>query len=229
MNYSADYNLLGQNLLPPSKRLDVFLAWVAVISGAVQWEHDLIFNDYANGTSALVYNSGTAYSKGNRIIYNQKVYEAKTSTTGNAPTTGDDNDTYWILVLNDFRGVRERVSYNGQKLTLEWILNKWFGTNFVQPDNNFPSIHSDFWIENLITDDNSFLLATDSNSGPSYLALNNNADDYLGLTYQAEVTNFTVHYPLSIVASTSTIQYKQMDSLITKYKLYGTIPQYIGY
>lgn len=128
--YDQDFNKIYKQLLPPDKRNNVFIAWGNPVMKPLQWLHDLIYNDYANGTEALRYDSTTAYSKYDRVIFNNAVYECLADNTGISPL--DSN--YWVLVTEDFRGVRERVRYNGQKLTLEWILYKWFGPWYKGPE-----------------------------------------------------------------------------------------------
>lgn len=223
--YDQDFEQIGEQLTPPDKRLAKFTAWILSLLNPMQWNTDLFFIDYRLGSSSALYSGATAYVLGDRVKYNNKIYECILATTGNLPS----DDTYWILILNDFRGATERVYYNGQKLSLEWILNKWFSTNFVQPVYNPPSANSDFYIDELITDDDSFLVALDSDSGPSYVGLNNFVEDFIGVDYVAVVNNFNVNYPLSVIPSTSDSKYKEMVSLVNQYKLYGTLVTYTGY
>jgi hypothetical protein len=223
--YDQDFEQIGAQLTPPDKRLPKFTAWIFSLMNPMQWNTDLFFIDYRLGSSAILYSGATAYALGDRVKYNNKIYECILATTGNLPT----DETCWILVLNDFRGATERVNYNGQKLSLEWILNKWFDTAFVQPVFSPLSANSDFYINELTTDDDSFLISLDSSTGPSYIGLDNFSEDFIGLSYVAVVNNFTVNYPLSVIPSTSNSKYKEMVSLVNQYKLYGTLVTYTGY
>lgn len=223
--YDQDFEQIGEQLSPPDKRLPKFLAWIFSLMSPMQWNTDLFFIDYRLGSSAALYSGATAYALGDRVKYNNKIYECILATTGNLPTA----ETYWILILNDFRGATERVYYNGQKLSLEWILNKWFDTTFVQPVFDPASANSDFYIEELTTDDDSFLVSSDSTTGPSYIGLDNFIEDFIGLAYVAVTNNFKVNYPLSVIPSTSDSKYKEMVSLVNQYKLYGTLVTYAGY
>ena len=53
------------------------------------------------------YNNSTSYAQGDQVTYNDKLYKAKQSTTGNLPT----NTTYWDL-LGDYTSLGDTVGDN---------------------------------------------------------------------------------------------------------------------
>jgi hypothetical protein len=70
-----------------------------------------------------IYNGGTAYSQYDIVTYQNSLYMAKSSTTGNVPT----NDTYWdlyltlstidTLYLNTIADTTVETTYSGSELT----------------------------------------------------------------------------------------------------------------
>ena len=58
------------------------------------------------------------------------IITATVSVTGVQPSL---NIGTWLLICNDYRGVRPRTLYNSQKLVLEGVLNQYFRTTFRQP------------------------------------------------------------------------------------------------
>ena len=226
--YNQDFNKISKNLLPPDKRNSVFISWLIAVMKPLQWLHDLVFIDYANGTDAIEYDNAFPYERYNRVVFNQKVYECLADCTGIGPVNVD----YWVLVTEDFRGVRERVRYNGQKLRLEWILNKWFnnGSGFVQPDHEHPEIRSDYYVDTIDTDDNSFLVGEESPE-TSFVAYNSDIqEDWVGAGYDPETENLVVYFPLSEIPSDlNSIKGRQLKAITERYKLYGTTVKYEGY
>lgn len=228
-NYDCDYSLQAARLTPISKRQDVRLALEEAIASPVQWNHNNFFDGFLNGDNSAKYNGATAYSRYDRVNYQNKIYECTNDVTGELPTNTD----YWVKVLNDFRGAKERVKYNCQKIMLEWILNKWFGTTFRQP--NPDGLTSDFFIVDNPRDSTTFSVSETSFYNGVYVTsstpeLSNLATDFVGETSNfTPGANFTVHYPHGAVAGTSYPEYYQMVSLINKYKIFGSTVAYISY
>jgi hypothetical protein len=228
-NYECDFNLQSRRLTPIAKRQDVRLAMLECISEAIQWNRDNFFDQYIEGDSAAAHNPATAYVKYDRVNYQNKIYECIQDNTGELPT----NEDYWVKVVNDFRGVIERIRYNGQKLMLEWILNKWFGTTFVQP--NFLGTTSDFYI---VANDRFIPSFTVSETpfrsmvyvSSSVFESSSKTRKFIKETpaYTAS-SNFTVYYPVGTIMSTASNEYYQMVDLVNKYKVIGTTVDYISY
>ncbi len=128
--YKQDAGQISNDLLPVKKRLPIHLAWLKALLSACQWDHDLIFKYYADGYVGLlpVWTSGNPYVYLDRVIHiDGAVYELE-NTAGLASSTLAPNiDTdNWIKILDSFIGARERARYTGQKLMLEYALNRRF-------------------------------------------------------------------------------------------------------
>lgn len=69
-------------------------------------------------------------------------------TVGGIPPPS--NTSIWQQINNNFIGVDERDLYIDQELTLTWALNRWFNTNFNQPNGvTMSTTHSDIYINDL--------------------------------------------------------------------------------
>lgn len=224
--YNINFGNEVEKLLPPAKREPKNLAWLRSLVKPIQWLRDLFFEDYANGNNDALYDSLATYSVGDRVRYMNKIYECISNTTAG---TNPSNITNWIKILDDFRGARERVTYNGQKIVLEWILNRWFGTSFIQPDSTNPTNRSDFYVDTQNTDDDSFLVGETSPETSFVSETTIFMEDFVGESYDPEAINFIVYYPLATIPSTTDDKYYQMTALTEKYKLAGTTPGYESY
>jgi hypothetical protein len=227
-SYECDFYLQAQRLTPIEKRLPVRLGILESISSAIQWNRDNFFDSYIEGDSAAEHSLITAYVRYDRVNFQNRIYEAIEDNTGIEPTDTD----YWVEVVGDFRGARERIKYNCQTLMLEWILNKWFGTTFNQPST---LLDSDFYIVNNSRDADTFSVAEESvidgvyvtSSTPEFSTL---SEDYVGETSSySGGTNFTVYYPVSLIGLTTDAEYFQMVNLIEKYKVFGATVTYTSY
>lgn len=124
-------------LLPPDKRYSVTVAFLqAVLKSSVQFLRDVTIGDYRTGSTAPAYTSGT-YAKGQKVIYNKAEYISNKDANTDLPSV----TTSWDLLNANFIGVNERQLYNGQKIILEYALNKWFSTTFRQPGGGLSDIY----------------------------------------------------------------------------------------
>lgn len=131
--YDIDYTQLVNNLIPQTRRKTRFVSWLYALLTPQKYVSDIFFNEYTNGSSAPFYSGFVSlYPKGSRVNFYGAIYEAKINvSSGHYPT--DTN--YWTQITSDFRGVNERVRYSSQKITLEYVLNHWYNTNWLQPDD----------------------------------------------------------------------------------------------
>lgn len=212
--------------MPPVKRKQKYLDWLYSLFKPLGWLMDLTLTDYRVGSSAPVWDALTVYNRGDRVRWTDlAVYEALTTTIAGDKPVGPAS-AKWYKVLDSFVGAEERALFNGQKIILEFALNKFLGTTFVQPVFSPPSASSDIYIVNQQTDDNSFLVGLTSPE-TSFVPLDASlSEDYVGQTYVAPPeTNFAVYYPVAF----TTEQLNIVKAITEKYKLYGTTPQYISY
>jgi hypothetical protein len=227
-SYECDFYLQAQRLTPIEKRLPVRLGILESISEPIQWNRDNFFDSYLEGDNSAEHDLITAYVRYDRVRFQNKIYEAVEDNTGIEP----DNSEYWVEVVGDFRGATERIKYNCQTLMLEWVLNKWFGTTFNQPST---LLNSDFYIVNHDRDADTFSVAEESvidgvyvtSSTPEFSEL---SEDYVGdVSAYAGGINFTVYYPVSVIAFDTDPEYFQMVNLIEQYKVFGASVNYISY
>lgn len=126
--YDITFSNRVVELLPPDKRYPKHVAWWKAMVKQLQYLHADVFIDYRVGSDYPVW-APASYSKGDKVIYGQSVYESLIDSNTNTPT----DTTTWRLYQNSFLGVEDRVKYNGQLLVLDYAVNDRFGTNFRQP------------------------------------------------------------------------------------------------
>lgn len=159
-----DFIEFGIEMLPPNKRIPNWMAW---IYGCISQLYRLnnIFYRFINGTPAQYWNSSTTYPYDRDIIYDYKVY--RSLVVGNINNQPDISQTQWQLVQNSFIGMKERGHYSYPRLTLEWVLNRYFKrfltlngyVGFVQPDSPTTPTHSSIYITNVTPLNATFLVA----------------------------------------------------------------------
>lgn len=135
--YDIDYSKQVPRLLPPDKRFTRTVAWLNILLSPIQYLRDLWFGSYRTGSSAPTWVNTDPYPKYAQVKYSNKVvYESLVDNNTALPT----DTAYWRVAQQNFIGLSERIQYNGQKLVLEYAMNKWFGTTFRQPPNT-PDIY----------------------------------------------------------------------------------------
>lgn len=128
--FNINFNQKATELSPPDKRYPTFLGWVRALLEPLQYNNNSLFIDYKQGASYYPdYNPLTTYSKFDRVIYGQSVYESLTDGNTYNPT----DLTYWRVYLEYFVGVDDRIKYNSKVLVFEYALNTRFETTFNQP------------------------------------------------------------------------------------------------
>ncbi len=130
--YDVNYKETARQLLPPDKRGPRMKAWLGALLAPLQYLRDLWLGDYRTGSIGQPWIALTPYAAGNRVTFKGSAYESLVdNNTGNLPT----NQSYWVLVQQNFIGVQERVLYTGNSLIFIYAINKFFGTVFRQPNN----------------------------------------------------------------------------------------------
>lgn len=206
MNYSQDYNNFVDNNTPEVHRKDRFLSWLKALVRPVQWKHDAYFGTYANGITGatLPYDSGTTYNTGDTTLGdNNAVYESlKDGVIGINPAITENNALYagnWVRRSPDFRGVNERLKYTGQTMVLEYVLNKWFRTNFVQPDQAIDpqTTRSDIYIVNNQLNNDVFVVADNEAMSSASFNYDIYSEDFVKDDYDFVSAAFTIFVPES--------------------------------
>lgn len=191
--FNVNYSNMGIELLPPDKRNSRLVKLVSVLLSQIQYLRDLIFDSYGSGSSAPAYVTGT-YSLGSRVVYKHNVYESLVAGNTDVPPTAT-----WFLVQSNAIGVNEQALYNGQKIVLEYALNRWFGTNFIQPPGQ-----SDIYLTNSAQAVAVFRVGgSEAISSRVYLAT---SSEYVVNAYvNTTSANLTINIPIAV--------YNALDSL----------------
>lgn len=184
--YDIDTDQMALDLLPPDKR---DTNTVALTRGELKAMQRLIWTvlpDFQNGSGAPDWLPGT-YSAYEQVVYNYAVYESLID--GNTATP--DDATKWKKILSSFMGVNTNIKIDGTKLLLEYGLNYYFGTQFLQP----PAL-SDIYIVTNVPDINVFRVgSTESTSSSVGLT---SSTEYVTDTYNfSTFYTFTIFFPLA--------------------------------
>ena len=189
--YDLSINPVAIEQLPPDKRYPNNVSFLTALLAPLQWAHDLLFNSYYKGSTAPNYATGV-YNYLDQVIYNKQVYLSLIPANTDVPTTSN-----WELIQNNFIGVQERLLYNGQRLVLEYALNKEFGTTFAQPPGR-----SAIYITNVAPTISGFLVGiTEPNCSSVGL---DTASDWIGPTLPfVYLNNFQINIPAAALALTN--------------------------
>ena len=193
--YRINENLLATQILPPDKRLPNWENWMECLMTPAQYLNNLN-TMWREGSLPQIWNSADTYTNGDLVLgwfnYTRGIFLSLKNS--NTDPLGDTNS--WLLIINDFIGIDERILYDGNKLILEWALNKYFGTTFRQPPN----------IPDIYIDDSDANYGTFYISNQPYIAgqiFNHESRGYItNITYpvlaSAASTNFVIFFPSSL-------------------------------
>lgn len=186
--YDISYAQQVIELLPPDKRFKNITAYLTdCMKSTVQFLRDAFLGDYRLGSTAPAYVAGT-YGIGQKIIYNKGEYVSLIPNNTDAPTVISS----WYLVFPNFIGVTERQQYNGQKVVLEYALNRWFGTTFRQPGAGL----SDIYLSNNTKSIAVFISGGPNNSSSTY---GDHSTEFSINSYSfANFVNLTINVPSAV-------------------------------
>jgi len=205
--YDININQISIELLPPDKRYTKNIAFVQSLLTGMQWIRDLIFGSYYEGAQESLiedYAPGT-YNYLDRVIYNKKVYLSLDNNNTVVPT----DTTLWLMIQDNFIGVRERILYNGSKLVLEYALNKQFGTVFRNPPNV-----SDIYIGNIGPVVDGFLIGETVGSTVGETTSSDPIGGQLPFVY---INNFQINIPILALDISVDANYKAVGNFVDKY------------
>jgi hypothetical protein len=193
--FTNNLNTQAQNLLPPTRRLPGWLAWMAVVMKPLQWLWDIIFFSYKEGDyTTAEFDPLTTYAVGDRVKWGKGIYEMiLLAPSGTTPL----DTSVWTLVQSNFIGVEVRAKFTAEKLKFEYALNLWFGTTFRQP----PLI-SDIYIERLNNNLTDFFVGFSDDESSLVVYENGEAESFIGdanPTYG--VIDFTIWFPAAVFAA----------------------------
>ena len=194
MKYDFDIKKASMELLPPDKRYESNKSLLWSLLKPLQWIRDLVFGSYYNGATAPAYTAGT-YAYLAQVLYNRQVYMSLIDGNTDAPTTSN-----WMLIQDNFIGLKERILYNASKLVLEYALNKQYSTTFRQPPST-----SDIYLTNLSAVVDGFVVgATEAHSSS---VGQTTSSDVIGSNWTfIYLTHFQIHIPSALSCMTAQIR-----------------------
>lgn len=213
------------DLLPPDKRRPVMIAWLqSLLKSTAQWLHDNLVNKYMNGSSDPAYSNANTYGYGAYVVYQKGVYVSLVGGNTDLPSVA----TSWYKIQDNFIGMNERILYNGQKIVLEYALNRWFGTVFRQPGvgisdifigtNPKPTPH---FVIGLVEEISSAVYRDHSTE----YVFNDNGSD-------SDYTNMTVNIPVAVYNALDSIAANReaiVRNFIDKYVYQGVVYKIVTY
>jgi hypothetical protein len=218
--YDIDYTNLAYNLTPQTRRKPRFIAWIRALLEPAKWAGDLLFQEYANGSDAPVWQGFPfEYNTGEKVRSGFAIYESLIDE--NVDQVPQNSPGSWIKVCDDFRGVRERVLYNSQKIKLEYILNRWFGTNWVQPDSMTAPTRPDIYIDNNVLQNMAFTVYEDDTNSSKVFASDLFTEQFIMDDYDFIGDAFTIYVPAGFYAGLGTFAEAQIRAIADKYVIAG--------
>lgn len=201
MDYQVNYPLQVANQLPILKRKPRMMAWMDAILYPQQWFHNVFFGEYVNGSGAAEYDPLASYIYGDIVRYYDNAIYVVVSLTGVSgyPPIAANIPDYWIKMTDDFRGVYERIKYNGEKITLEFILNRWFHSVFREPDSvTNPQVERpDIYIDNNSLNNIAFVVYADEPNSSIVFANDLYDQQFIIDDYTFTGNAFTIYVPES--------------------------------
>lgn len=217
--YDIDFNKQASDLMPPNKRKPKYLALFRAFVACLGILHLRFFTYYADGFLGLKWDSSTAYVPGDTVRYNRVVYECIQANTNIPPS----DPLYWVKILDNYIGVRERLLYNSQKIVFEFLLNKHF---------EVPASDPQIYISNIDSGAAQFLLGR-SGATSSTLARNSTYQPYyLGRVYSLQIYSFAIYVPNAVfTALNSNTLYAEniVRQIADKYVIAGKLYTVIQY
>ncbi len=148
--YQFTISLFVDRNLPPDKRFEPQSNWVTVLLSPIQYIQKMLYR-FVYGSTDTEFNILTTYDFGDFVTYQNKVYFKYTSdsTTTDYPNKDTSN---WYKVMDGRFGIEVKKNWYSGKLTLEYILNTYFGTTYLNPLDGV----SDIYITNPVRGDSYF-------------------------------------------------------------------------
>lgn len=218
--YDIDYTIQTGNLLPPNKRKPKYLAWLIVLTYPIQWLRNIFFSEYTEGSTAPFWVIHNNYAIGDRVrnASDHGVYECIVAIVNDLIQPSSD-PARWIKIADNYVGVREREKYTGQKLSLEFALNKWFRTTFNQPPGT-----PDIYITNNVLKVFPFIVGGLESNSSSVVSDELFADSFIVDDYNFGVPAFTIFIPVAVwtaLSSNAAARDPIVRSFANKYVIAG--------
>lgn len=203
--YDVDYSLQSDNLNNPRFRLPNITAYLHILMKPLQWARDNMFNDYLLGSVQALWIDATVYNYGNKVQYGFAIYECQLTHTSSL-TNGLTplNQVYWYKIQDNFIGLNERFAYTGQKLIMEYALNRQFQVvlfSLIQWDDGVVTAppYTQIYITNNVATPNGFFLSPSDNQTYTVAPSDTITNAVAPTDYNVPSIWFTVHVPNSVV------------------------------
>ncbi|HXU26536.1 MAG TPA: hypothetical protein VN698_04830 [Bacteroidia bacterium] len=214
---NIDIDKRAADINVPILRQPKFMALLKAFLSSTLRLQDNITSDQLANTIYSAWNSATAYAIGDRvngINLDTKTYECIQPCT-NIPTT---NKNYWYVVSTDNIGISEKLSYNCQKMQLEYILNKRFNNvSSIYPPYNQPA--GNIFIVTNKSYPRILWSARGTNAGgfttPSLASKHWFCPEKVGLHNALSTSNYTIWVPNTVVTNLG-YGFTDLKSLITQ-------------
>lgn len=190
--YQFTISLFVDRNLPPDKRFAPMSNLVTVFLSPVQYIQKMLYR-FVYGSFDNEFNIVTSYSFGTFIKYQNKVYFKYTSGSSitGYPSVDDVN---WYKVMDGLYGIEVKKNWYSGKLTLEYILNTYFGTDYKNPSEGT----SDIYISNPLRGDSYFTVYQVPVGSLVYKSpYNALAVVYDGVSGIDSTVSFTINVPLA--------------------------------
>lgn len=220
--YDFDFKTFATNMLPNLKRTARGIGWLSALFKPLQWLRDNFFNEYVNGSAASLYNGATAYVAGDRVVdlIDNGVYESQTAQTGVIPSTAN-NPAKWQKVSDNWVGVSERTKYTGQKIALEYALNKWFRSFWLQPNNDTTPTRPAIYIDNNNINNLAFISYANSESSSDAFSADVFQQNFITDVYSFGGAWFTIWTPLALYTALQPSADSKIRAIADKYVIAG--------
>lgn len=215
--YDANYYKLAAEILPPNKRLPIYLKWAYVLVSPLNWLRNVVFNVFKAGETYAEYAAGT-YALGDRVKYGKGYYESLIDGNTDAPT-----EATWLLIADNFIGVDDRILFRSEKILFEYALNTWFNTDANPCTWSNVAGASTIYITNNSITTGWFRVGVDEQTS-SYVAFERSSEPINGdgtLTIQYA---FTINIPTAVytaLGSSASIRENTVRNFADKYNTVG--------
>lgn len=215
MIYDFNTTIFGEQFLPPYKRNDKYKSWIGVLLYPLQWLRDRFYDNYAYGNFDSYWDFTGTYTAGEVVSYlDYNFYVAMQNVPANTPCT-DTN--YWMLVSENV-GAIPRANVTGQKLLLEWVLNKHFNTVFRQP---IIGGVSDIHVGTFAIDTIAFTSGLDGTDSSQAAISGSDARSFVGESYTYDTESLWIYVPNgtldTITNFTESAPYPEAQKVVLKY------------
>jgi len=213
--YQFTVALFVDRNLPPDKRFDPMSNWVTALLSPIQYVQKMLYR-FVNGSGDSEFNIVTSYSFGSFIVYQNKVYFKYTS--GSNATNYPPSDTNnWYKVMDGKFGIEVKKNWYSGRLTLEYILNTYFGTDYKNPAMGI----SDIYITNPSRGDAYFTTYATPIGTSVFDSSNSLSAVYEGAVNIDSVISFTINVPIATHTAIGADADSKIKSVIKDYVYAG--------